>query len=858
YTSRMDVSRFVRVAVNIPVLNGEFDYSVPDSLDGKVLPGCLVEVPFNNRALQGVVTRFVDIPEVADPKPVTALVDPITVVTSQQSELAVWMADETLTPICQCIDLMLPPGLASQADTLYENISNDENLRGLDQTETRIMQQLINRGSLRLHQLERAIPHVSLQGSLRKLQAAGRITSRSVLMPPRVRPKFVRTAALACSHETLEQAKKNLSIFPAVQVRRQRALEYLADEPLPVEVTWVYAASGCNMDDLIVLQELDLIVLNETEVWRDPLKKVVPLDQPAPELTIDQQNAWQSILPVLKKANCGEEIRPILLRGVTSSGKTELYLRAVEETLLCGRQAIILVPEISLTPLAVQRFLSRFPGQVGLIHSKLTPGERYDTWRRARAGVLPVIIGPRSALFAPLKNIGLIVVDECHDDSYYQDDFPPVYSALRVAQKMMRLNQSALILGSATPDVTQLYNARQGNWDYLELKNRVSFTQTWPAEETNSTITVDPLSDSASSLSQSKPISQFDSFEAIDAGLPPVEIVDMREELKAGSRSMFSRLLQTSIQKVLDSNEQAIIFLNRRGTSTFIFCYDCGHTIRCPRCEIPLTLHTSDNTLFCHHCGYKRNLPRQCPNCTSERIRHFGTGTERVENELKLQFPSARVLRWDAETTKERDSHEIILGHFTAHHADILVGTQMVAKGHDFPLVTLVGILLAETGLNMPDYRSPERTFQLITQVAGRAGRREKGGRVILQTYQPEHYAIKSAAEYDLDSFYDFEIAQRQRLHYPPFTRLARIIFQNLDEESCRIQAEKTREAVINRIMEHDLTATSASGALPCFFAREGGYYRYQIIIRSPDPVRVLRGIPLKNARIQIDPVDLL
>ena len=321
---------------------------------------------------------------------------------------------------------------------------------------------------------------------------------------------------------------------------------------------------------------------------------------------------------------------------------------------------------------------------------------------------------------------------------------------------------------------------------------------------------------------------------------------------------MFSRALQTAIQKVLDANEQAIIFLNRRGTSTFIFCYDCGHTIRCPRCEIPLTLHTSDNTLFCHHCGYKRNLPRQCPNCTSERIRHFGTGTERVENELKLQFPSARVLRWDAETTKERDAHEIILGHFTAHHADILVGTQMVAKGHDFPLVTLVGILLAETGLNMPDYRSPERTFQLTTQVAGRAGRREKGGRVILQTYLPEHYAIQSAAAYNLDSFYDFEIAQRQRLHYPPFTRLARIIFQNLDEESCRIQAEKTREAVINRIMEYDLTATTASGALPCFFAREGGYYRYQIIIRSPDPVRVLRGIPLKNARIQIDPVDLL
>ena len=852
----MDVSKYVRVAVNIPVLNGEFDYNVPDTLEGKVVPGCLVEVPFNNRAIQGVVTRFVDIPEVADPKPVTSLVDPIPVVTSHQLELAAWMADETLTPICQCIDLMLPPGLASQADTLYENISTDESVRGLDQTETRIMQQLLNRGSLRLHQLERAIPHVSLQGSLRKLQSAGRITSRSVLMPPRVRPKFVRTAALACSHETMERAKKNLSIFPAVQTRRQRALEYLADEPLPVEVTWVYAASGCNMDDLIVLQELDLIALNETEVWRDPLKKVVPLNQPAPELTVDQQNAWQAILPVLSKANCGDETRPILLRGVTGSGKTELYLRAVEETLLCGRQAIVLVPEISLTPLAVQRFLSRFPGQVGLIHSKLTPGERYDTWRRARAGVLPVIIGPRSALFAPLKNIGLVVVDECHDDSYYQDDFPPVYSALRTAQKMVRLNQSALIMGSATPDITQLYNARQGNWDYLVLKNRIAFTA---PPSTNAThIPASEPVDTVPISSQTTPIPPAEPAEVVEGGLPPVEVVDMREELKAGSRSMFSRSLQTSIQKVLDANEQAIIFLNRRGTSTFIFCYDCGHTIRCPRCEIPLTLHTSDNTLFCHHCGYKRNLPRQCPNCTSERIRHFGTGTERVENELKLQFPSARILRWDAETTKERDAHEIILGHFTAHHADILVGTQMVAKGHDFPLVTLVGILLAETGLNMPDYRSPERTFQLITQVSGRAGRREKGGRVILQTYLPEHYAIRSSAAYDLDSFYNFEIAQRQRLHYPPFTRLARIIFQNLDEESCRIQAEKTREAVINRIMEYDLTATSASGALPCFFAREGGYYRYQIIIRSPDPVRVLRGIPLKNARIQIDPVDLL
>jgi primosomal protein N' (replication factor Y) len=898
----MDAAKYVRVAVNIPVLNGEFDYSIPESLDGKINPGCLVEVPFNNRAIQGVVTRFVDIPDVPQIKPVTGLVDPVPVVTPQQLQLALWLAEETLTPLCLCIEMMLPPGLASQADTLYESTSNDDSFRGLDQAEIRVMQQLVNRGGLRLHQLERALPHVSLQGTLRKLQQSGRITARSILMPPRVRPKFVRTAALACSQDILKRMKTSLSIFPAVQIRRQKALEYLADEPMPVEVTWVYAASGCNMADLIVLQEMDLIVLNETEIWRDPLKKVIPLNQPVPELTEGQKNAWQGILPILKKANIGEDTRPVLLRGVTGSGKTELYMRAVEETILCGRQAIVLVPEISLTPLAVQRFLTRFPGQVGLIHSRLSPGERYDTWRRARAGVLPVIIGPRSALFTPLKNIGLIVVDECHDDSYYQDDFLPVYSALRVAQKMMRLNQAALIMGSATPDITQLYNARQGNWDYQYLRNRVSFSPAaesvedanlggnmpstgsgsgsstgldsgdTPAaervEDANLGGEVDPSGGMPSTGSgigsqSGSGIENIPAAESVEAanttsGLPPVEIVDMREELKAGSRSMFSRSLQEAIQKVLNANEQAIVFLNRRGSSTFIFCYDCGHTIRCPRCEIPLTLHTSDNSLFCHHCGYKRNLPRNCPNCSSERIRHFGTGTEKVEAELKIQFPTARVLRWDAETTREKGSHEIILGHFTAHHADILVGTQMVAKGHDFPLVTLVGVLLAETGLNMPDYRSPERTFQLITQVSGRAGRRDKGGRVILQTYLPEHYAIQAAAHYDLDSFYDFEISQRQRLHYPPFTRLARVIFTNLSEETCQIQAEKTQAIIANKIKEENLNASSIGGALPCFFAREGGYYRYQVIIRSPDPVRVLRGIPLKNARVQIDPVDLL
>lgn len=824
----MDKPQYVRVAVNIPAIDSEFDYSLPDELKDCVLPGCLVEIPFANRVVQGIITRFIDIPSVPEVKAVSGLIDPVPVLTDKQIQLAIWMSKETLTPLGLCIDQMLPPGLVAQADNLYEVITDEINLVKMDQTEQRIMQQLINRGGLRLHQMEAAIPHTTLEGALRKLQQAGQITSRSILLPPKVRPKFVRTASLACPNETINAKKENLSMFPAVQERRQRALEYLMGEPLPVEVTWVYAASGCNMADLIILQEMDLVVLSETEVWRDPLRNVQPLDQEVPELTEDQQKVWNEVKTALEWSRSGEMIQPLLIQGVTGSGKTEIYLRAAAETVNAGRQAIILVPEISLTPQAVQRFLTRFPGQVGLIHSKLTPGERYDTWRRARAGVLPIIVGPRSALFTPLKDLGLIVIDECHDDSYYQREPAPAFSTQRVASRLTELCSAALIMGSATPDVSQQYFARKGTYQHLLLPRRVT-----PLENGSGKQTEDP-------------------------GLPPIQVVDMRSELKAGVRSMFSRPLQESLQKVLEAQEQAILFLNRLGTSTFIFCYDCGHTIRCPRCEIPLTYHSVENILLCHHCGYQRQMPKVCPNCTSQRIRGFGTGTERVETELKNLFPDARVLRLDSETTQTKGANEIILGHFSAHHADFLVGTQMVTKGHDFPLVTLVGILLAESGLNLPDYRSPERTFQLVTQVAGRSGRSERQGNVILQTYQPEHFVIQAASRHDLNTFYDHEIEQRKRLQYPPYTRLARLIFVNLNEEFCKTQAENVRERIAHRIEEENLGASSVGAALPCYFSRENGQYRYQVVIRSSDPARVLHDIPLNNCRVQIDPVDLL
>jgi primosomal protein N' (replication factor Y) (superfamily II helicase) len=825
----MENPQFVRVAVNVPTVNGEFDYSIPIDLAGKIQPGSLVEVPFNNRPVHGVVTRLIEIPEVLEVKPITSLVDSEPVVTPQLLQLAAWMASETLSTPGSSLDLMLPPGLSSHADTYYEIIPGSQNPENPTLSESRILQTLQKRGGLRRRQLEAANPHIELNGMLRKLVRSGWISSKPVLPPPRVRPKFVRTAALASSPERLEDKRISLSRTPSARLRRQRALDYLAGESVPVDVTWVYAASGCTLADLIALQEMDLVVLSETEVWRDPLQNIQLQELAKPVLTGDQQKAWEVLSSAINQINDGKTSLPHLLEGITSSGKTELYLRAVEAVLAAGRSAIIMVPEISLTPLAVQRFLARFPGMVGLVHSKLTPGERYDTWRRARAGLLSIIIGPRSALFTPLQNIGLIVADECHDDSYYQSDPSPSYSALRVAEAYCRITGSLFLAGSATPDITQLFHALRGDWVHLKLPQRIN----------------------ASAILSTKD-------DHIEPGLPEVEIVDMREELKAGVRSMFSRKLQESLRHVLDSNEQAILFLNRRGSATFIFCYDCGHTIKCPRCGIPLTYHTTADGLLCHHCGYRRNLPKACPNCGSERIRRFGAGTERVESEIKTLLPEARILRWDAETTRGKDAHEIILGHFSAHHADILIGTQMVAKGHDFPLVTLAGILMAETGLNLPDYKAAERTFQLITQVAGRAGRSNLGGNVVLQTYQPDHYAIQNASRHDLAGFYSAEIEQRRRLHYPPFTRLARLLFLDTKEERCRAEAEKLQRAIQGRIEQENFGASSVGGALPCYFARENGVYRYQVILRSPDPAKVLRGLPLGTCRVQIDPVDLL
>lgn len=837
---------YVEIAVNVPHVNEVFHYHLPPELEGLIQAGQLVEVPFGRQQVQGVVLRFVDTPEIPQTKPVTALLDPLPVLFPAQMQLARELAQSTLSPLAAWINAMLPPGLSQQADYLY-SIQRERSAistKPLSKTQARLLNLLTEKGALRGRQIDQSLPRQDWRAAARGLVSRGLLTMQPVLLEPSVRPKTVRTAQLACSPEIAEAQMSHLAkAGSATLARRQAILRYLLREPGPVQVSWLYAESGGNLADLRHLEKMGLVILGEAEVWRDPLAGIDFLPSKPPALTHDQKVCLAAIQKGLRAAQAGEKVMPYLLHGVTGSGKTEIYLHAVEFVLQSGKQAIILVPEIALTPQTVRRFLARFPGKVGLIHSRLSPGERYDTWRRIRAGEVDVVVGPRSALFSPLPRLGLIVLDECHDQSYYQSD-PPFYHTVNAALAYARITDSVCVLGSATPDITSTYQAARGNWRYLRLPERIlAHRQAVRAQ-------VEKLRLS----SRYRPFEE----EADVIDLPPVQVVDMRQELREGNRSIFSRELQQALGQVLEHEQQAILFLNRRGTATYVFCRDCGYALRCPRCDLPLTFHSPQAALTCHHCGYQRRMPTTCPQCGSNRIRQYGTGTERVEAEVLELFPNARTLRWDYESTRKKGAHDEILSHFSAHRADVLVGTQMLAKGLDLPLVTLVGVVLADVGLNLPDYTAAERTFQVLAQVAGRAGRSPLGGRVILQTFQPDHYVIQAAAHHSYRSFYQRELAHRRQLGYPPFAQLVRLEFRHTDSYKAEQQAKKLGEQIKRWIQEEKLTSTEIIGPAPCFYSRLGGLYRWQIVIRGPDPLSLLRGRHLSEWRIEVNPPSLL
>ena len=687
-------------------------------------------------------------------------------------------------------------------------------------------------------------------------------------------------------------------------------LDLLAREARPVNLSDVYAQTGATLKHLRRLAELDLVALSAAEVWRDSLadRDFAPADPP--ELTLDQARVWGRIKVAMieGESDDGEEVwdgevwdeeepapaddaadaidpmdaaTPFLLHGVTGSGKTEIYMRAIDYALERGQRAIVLVPEIALTPQTVRRFAARFPGRVAVLHSALSDGERYDTWRRARRGLFDIAIGPRSALFAPLPNLGVIVVDEEHDASYKQT--PPVpapyYHARDAAIALGSFTGATVILGSATPDVVTYHRARSGRYQLLELPKRIMGHRQRIARQAErlgvasryhpyghpagqATDDGRRMTDDISAPPLAAPPLPDDILRLDDAltiPLPPIQVVDMRQELRAGNRSVFSRALETAVTETLARGEQCILFLNRRGTATFVNCRDCGHVMNCPRCGIPLTYHAPNMMLVCHQCGRREPNPAVCPNCGSERIRFFGLGTEKLEELVRERWPEARPVRWDRDTTAEEGSHEALLAGFINRESDILVGTQMIAKGLDLPFVTLVGVVSADISLGLPDYNTGERVFQVLAQVAGRAGRGLLGGRVIIQSYQPEHYAVRAAAEHDYAGFYVEEMRFRTQRALPPFRRMARLLISDPVNDRARRMAEDMARVLGLAVRERALAATEILGPTPAFFTRLDGRYRWHIVVYSPDPHRLLDDLHVPRPWVvDIDPESTL
>ena len=825
------MKEFARVAVNVTEVRDLYDYAIPPEMVGSLSAGSLVEVPFGSHKVQGVVTELLDQPEVAETKFITALLDEYPVLTENQLKLAFFLSKKYLQPVSGFFTAMLPPGLNQRSDTLFkQNLPADFDHESLPDVSHRIIKKLSERGPLRGRQLDKIFKFIDWRKSARSLVSKGLVVSQPILPEPAVHKKYARSVLISFQAQELRSVVSALGLMhSATSTRRVAVLQLLAREKEPAGVSWIYASTGATSSDLRWLERKGLILFQSEEIWRDPLKNTSADLQYAgtPVLTAEQSSVWKKLEGLMDQQAFE---KPILLHGVTGSGKTELYMHAIEKALAHNQQAIVLVPEISLTPQTIERFMGRFPGKVGVIHSKLSPGERYDTWRRARGADFSIAIGPRSALFTPFPNTGVIILDECHDESYYQAEMGPAYHAVDAAIGLGKLCQAVVVLGTATPDVNLYFRAKYENWPLLELPTRIAaqITKTPSDEVANST------------------------------PLPSVEIVDMRTELREGNTSIFSRSLVEGLKEILAKQQQAILLLNRRGSASYVFCRDCGYSLKCTRCDFSLTYHRNSSSLVCHTCGYSRIMPSNCPNCGSSRIKQFGTGTEKVEEDLHNLFPAARLLRWDADTSSLKGSEEVILSHFRQHNADILIGTQMLAKGLDLPLVTLVGVVLADVGLNFPDYRTSERTFQLLTQVAGRAGRSTLGGKVILQTFQPEHYAILQAAQHDFAGFYSQELAYRRELRYPPFARIVR--FEIRDTNSLKVQQAAIE--LFNRL-EHLINASSdktleLSGPVPPYFAKRSGLFRWQVILKGTDPVKLLEGEVFSGIRVEVDPPSLL
>jgi primosomal protein N' (replication factor Y) (superfamily II helicase) len=760
------------VIVDVPAKQTDktFDYKIPSKFKDVIKPGTRVIVPFGPRKIQGFVTELKNESSFSKLREISEPLDLTPVLNEELIKLGEWLTEHTLSYKISSYQAMLPAALKAK----YEKkivLAKGADIDGMPDLLRKLFKE---RNELKW---EDAV----LQGLVQQLQKEAAAGTVEVIyqVKDRVRKKLLKHVYPAVEPEQLQEIKENLSAQASGQ---QAIVDFFLENPEPAEQRLILSALGVSQASVNSLVKKGILKVEELEVYRDPYSEREFARKTSLILTKEQENA---ISPVLSSIE-NEHHEVFLLYGVTGSGKTEIYLQSIQEVLNKGKEAIVLVPEIALTPQMVTRFKERFGDLVAVMHSGLSAGEKYDEWRKIQRKEVKVVVGARSAIFAPFENIGIIIIDEEHETSYKQEENPR-YHARDVAIQRAKTYNCPVVLGSATPSLESFARAQKGRYTLLSLPKRMN-----------------------------------------NQALPTVEIVDMREELRTGNRSMFSIKLFEKLKDRLEKNEQTVLFLNKRGHSSFVMCRDCGYVMNCPHCDITLTYHRYNEQMKCHYCGYEDRVPTICPECNSEHIRYFGTGTQKVEEELHKLLPEARVIRMDVDTTGRKGSHEKLLSAFQEGQADILLGTQMIAKGLDFPNITLVGVLSADTMLHLPDFRSSEKTFQLLTQVSGRAGRHQLPGEVVIQTYTPEHYSVELAGTQDYDRFYQHEMMVRKVHQYPPFYYLSLVTVSHEELMKVVSVTEKIAKFITSRLSKEAVVLGPVASPIP----RINDRYRYQCLIK--------------------------
>jgi primosomal protein N' (replication factor Y) (superfamily II helicase) len=774
------------VIVDVPAKQTDkpFDYLIPNKWIGTIEPGMRVIVPFGPRKIQGFVISIKAQSDFQTLKEIIEPMDLVPVLNQELLDLGHWLTENTLCFKIAAFQAMLPAALKAKYEKKVKlaNHSCVEELPDIlksifMKTETLAWEDVLEKGIVSSLQKEAANGHIEVIYEVKE----------------RVKKKKRKFIQSLLSQEDLQ---REIDQLPKRAEKQRDLLSYFLKNPSPIEERKLVVNVGISQSTIKTLCEKKVLEEKFMEVYRDPyadreFKRTSPL-----LLTEAQKAAIQPILQSIYQ----DQHDVFLLYGVTGSGKTEIYLQSIQDVLKKGKEAIVLVPEIALTPQMVNRFKGRFGEQVAVLHSGLSAGEKYDEWRKIFRKEVSVVVGARSAVFAPFENLGIMIIDEEHETSYKQEEMPR-YHARDVAIERAINARCPVILGSATPSLETFARAKKGVYQLLTLTKRMN-----------------------------------------NHSLPPVEIIDMREELRSGNRSMFSTSLLEKLKGRIEKKEQTVLFLNKRGHSSFVMCRDCGYVMSCPNCDISLTYHRVSEQMKCHYCGHESYVPKNCPECSSEHIRYFGTGTQKVEDELGKILPEAKVIRMDVDTTSRKGSHEKLLNDFQEGKADILLGTQMIAKGLDFPNITLVGVLSADTMLHLPDFRASEKTFQLLTQVSGRAGRHDLPGEVVIQTYTPEHYSVELAGQQDFDLFYQREMMVRKIHKYPPFYYIALITVSHEQLMKVVSTTEKITKYVRSRLSDKAVILGPVASPIP----RIKNRYRYQCLIkykREPDLTLTLKKV---------------